>query len=415
MWRLQVPPPLRASTYGYALFCSETTPIFHFGQLTFPKPSPNPRIIMRRTEYLFHYQNASARKKESWGGEIFVNSSCASFEKPDGTIHNLVGPGRSQMHMLLYRPLYGTRDAPLRWFHRLASALVSAGFATLKNDSCVFMRHRKLNEGENGFVWNTKYTPTSIIMIHVGDVIFSGSATDFRMLQSCLSQFKHGAWEERTPAYSITFCGITVQLNESRCVELSQREFYSKIRPLARSGIISKGVLVISRRALQKKIKSFLGSRLWVAQTRFDISFLVCWSGSEVPDALSSTSELKLFLSVAAKLHSGITSLDYPLRFAPVDFKTSYGRFPQLFTFTDASFGTLRGRGSIEARISIWGVPVERDGIVHCVGNLVCRYERRIPRVRRSTAQSELIALSNAGELSLYLQIILSEILTWGV
>ena len=60
----------------------------------------------------------------------------------------------------------------------------------------------------------------------------------------------------------------------------------------------------------------------------------------------------------------------------------------------------------------LFGIPVSRDGTVQCLGHLISWYTRRIHRVCRSTANSECVALNSALDLTVYLQVILSELLT---
>ena len=66
--------------------------------------------------------------------------------------------------------------------------------------------------------------------------------------------------------------------------------------------------------------------------------------------------------------------------------------------------------GPIEASIIIVGVPVHRDGIAQCAGSMLKWHSRRLTRVCRSSAQSEALALSNCGELTLYCQIVVAEV-----
>ena len=87
-------------------------------------------------------------------------------------------------------------------------------------------------------------------------------------------------------------------------------------------------------------------------------------------------------------------------------------RFPQITTFADASYGTLRDSGSAEAACFVFGIPLKRDGTILCRGHLVSWYARRIARVCRSTANAECIALNGAVDVTVYLQVIIGELLT---
>ena len=86
--------------------------------------------------------------------------------------------------------------------------------------------------------------------------------------------------------------------------------------------------------------------------------------------------------------------------------------FPQIATFADASYGTLRDSGSAEAACFVFGIHLKRDGTILCRGHLASWYARRIARVCRSTANAECIALNGAVDVTVYLQVIIGELLT---
>ena len=86
--------------------------------------------------------------------------------------------------------------------------------------------------------------------------------------------------------------------------------------------------------------------------------------------------------------------------------------YPQITTFSDASYGTLRDSGSVESACVLFGIPLSRDGTVLCRGHLLTWYTRRIHRVCRSAANSECVALNSAVDLAIYLQVVIAELLT---
>ena len=48
-----------------------------------------------------------------------------------------------RMMFLVQRPVYGSRDAPLRWWLELSQSFRQGGYRQLRSDVCVFARHRK--------------------------------------------------------------------------------------------------------------------------------------------------------------------------------------------------------------------------------------------------------------------------------
>ena len=64
---------------------------------------------------------------------------------------------------------------------------------------------------------------------------------------------------------------------------------------------------------------------------------------------------------------------------------------PQLATFSDASFATLSGSGSVESACVVFGIPVSMDDTVLRYGLLISWYTRLIHRVCRPAANSECV------------------------
>ena len=86
------------------------------------------------------------------------------------------------------------------------------------------------------------------------------------------------------------------------------------------------------------------------------------------------------------------------------------GRRPQLITFCDAGYASLRESSSVESCVILYGVPYKRNGPIEWSGNAVTFYTRKISRVCRSSAHAEGVALANAADLTLYTQCVMSEI-----
>ena len=84
----------------------------------------------------------------------------------------------------------------------------------------------------------------------------------------------------------------------------------------------------------------------------------------------------------------------------------------QIFAFRGASFGSMRNSGSIESALVIVGRVMYRNGDLTCQGCYVDSFARRIARVRRSSLGAEAIALCNCADLSLWMRVLLLEMIT---
>ena len=349
-------------------------------------------------------------RNDEWEGELYLDNRFLCYESTNGSQSTISTPQPNTHGILLYRPLYGTRDAPMRWYCEISTCLIRHKFFPLNSDACIFTRFRQLQKGERGFTPSASRILTCMIMLHVDDIICVSVPSDFQDLIRCVSEFKHSPCEELSVGSGLTFCGIDLSVSAERSIHFSQEKYYSKIPILKKEDLISRDNFRFPIRQIQRKLKAYVGACLWATQTRFDLSFGIAELGSSLADALTSVSQMKIFVSKASRIHSRMTDQHVDLTF--VKFIDKVPRFPQFFSFPDASFGTLRAHGSIESNVLIMGVPISRDGIVECMGSIVSWHCRRIGRVCRSTAQAEGIALSNSTEITLFFQILATELFT---
>ena len=59
-------------------------------------------------------------------------------------------------------------------------------------------------------------TVTCVVIIHVGDLLYTGCLSDFKDLQVRMAEFKHGEWESLTTTSAITYFGIVISMTTDR-------------------------------------------------------------------------------------------------------------------------------------------------------------------------------------------------------
>ena len=69
---------------------------------------------------------------------------------------------------------------------------------------------------------------------------------------------------------------------------------------------------------LRRKLKSFIGSRLRVLQTRFDVAFATCKPFSDFAGAANSISALKLFLADSHRILRRVANQHLSLPYVPL-------------------------------------------------------------------------------------------------
>ena len=206
--------------------------------------------------------------------ELYLDSRAVAVENGNGTHRTLPTTEPNTNVLMLYRPLYGTRDSPMRWYAKLSPALIRRKFFPLRNDFCVFARFRPLVGTDRGHTSEAKKAIISLTIIQVGDVLFSGKPGKLDSLKTCLRSLIHAPWGHLSEECSLTFCGAQLLLPHRR-LELSQQEYYPKINPLAKSELTATNVLGVSPAVIQRRLRAFLGPCLWISQTRYDISYSI--------------------------------------------------------------------------------------------------------------------------------------------
>ena len=247
-----------------------------------------------------------------WREELFLDSHCLVVEDASGAHTVRAKRDTTRYGVRLLNPLYGTRDALMRWYCKLAGILTARSFFFLKADRCVFSRYRDLEKNEEGHTPGATRIITCIVVIHVDDIIFSGIHSDYTDLRRALSELKHGEWEELKVGEEIIFFGIVLGLKEGRVIDMTQQPYYSKIKPLVKTEFIEKNQLRILEREAHRRLNAFVGACLWLSQTRFDIGFSLSLLGSSIPPATKSIKELTFFLKTAGKLLGRINQQHVP-------------------------------------------------------------------------------------------------------
>ena len=355
----------------------------------------------------------------SWDGYIATNHLCTEYEG-DGIGKN----GERNVHvasrdtfdqkivwgLLLFRPLYGSRDAPMRWWISISTCLRRHHFQQLRSDCCVFGCFKDTTND----VWATgiKSAVQCLILLHVDDIIYVGDNACKEKFLTAIKEFEHGPVEYLGVNSEIVYCGISIRMNRERSVSLSQCAFYNKMVELQERDILKDGKFIIPELKRRKLLKSFVGGCLWLTQTRFDLSFSACKLASSLVGAVQCPLLMKTFVTDARRLMQRLQKGERFIWFHNFLKNLHSSRFPQLTTFADASYGTLRDSGSAESACFIFGIPLKRDGTILCRGHLISWYARRIARVCRSTANAECIALNGAVDVTVYLQVIIGELLT---
>ena len=305
---------------------------------------------------------------------------------------------------LLLRPLYGGRDAPMRWFLALSARLREHGFTQMKTD--VRMYSKRDSQGEL----------TGLLVAHAGDLLFCGTSTFRKEAIHAVKTFRTGELETVTPSTPIISTGLKIELDSSGTILLSQQMYADELPHMDVTEYIHLEKIVNSV-GLKSTFKQGIGALIWMHQTRPDIGFTITQMATQIAEACEGAEQaiqlarlhnkiVKFTKNHPRKIHySRFPTPDSQMAFRPADFLNW-----KLFVFTDAGFGALVKNHSVESHVVALGDVINRDGTIKCHGLLLDHRCAKIHRVCRPTLSAEAHAAVTAVDVALWFQVLLTEI-----
>jgi hypothetical protein len=326
------------------------------------------------------------------------------MEQPEG--HEQRGPNGERMVWRLKKSLYGLKQAPHNWFKVFDDALQKLGFTPLKSDRCVYI---KSIDGK-----------TLIVVLYVDDLMLLGNN---RAMMDEFKQSISAQFDMKDLGELKWILGMEVKQDKANgVIELSQAvniEQLLKKNNMMGGPIKSVPMSVHLEKGPPMKYdpvySSWVGSIIYLARgTRPDIAYVASFLARfcHCATALHYTAMMDLFRYLLGTMH-------YSLRYtrSRPDVKlTGYDR--QLMSSASKKFLAeklgliLEGfsdsdwAGDLEKRCSTsgYGFRLEENDA------LICWKSALQKSVATSTAQAELVALTEAAKEAIFLRRLLSEV-----
>ena len=161
---------------------------------------------------------------------------------------------------MLLRPLYGSRNVPLKWWLKISGALRSGGYRQIRSDPCTFAKHRSLRSGEPIPFADGRVALIALLIIHVDDIFTCGLAEGGTKFIQILSQFRYEDVHDLKKGTEMVFCGITSVRLPSGGVVSHQQEYAQQITPMSKGELFRDGKLIASEQMIRTDGKTVLGS-----------------------------------------------------------------------------------------------------------------------------------------------------------
>ena len=228
-----------------------------------------------------------------------------------------VAHGHGPYGFLIRRPLYGSRHAPLRWWVKLSSVVKKGRYVQMRGDVCTFVRRRR-GKDDPRLIDRSDWTLLSVVISHVDDLLFVGSAQELIIAKQVMGVFRHGDIAILSPTSAFTFCGMDISINSVGTVALGQCAYAESLTALDKNCLAQYGEFATNATARQKECKSFAGAALWPLQSRYDLSYLVSLFQTTLCDALANVGKMKVLINISHRIAKASQSNRIGLSFSHV-------------------------------------------------------------------------------------------------
>ena len=109
--------------------------------------------------------------------------------------------------------------------------------------------------------------------MRVGDSLFTGTEKALRRLTECVASMARSPVQFWVISEAITFCGVGIPLRPGESIEISQSSLYQILTGIRISHLVKNDKPVLPPAKSSRVLKSFVGRRIWLFQTRRAVLF----------------------------------------------------------------------------------------------------------------------------------------------
>ena len=183
----------------------------------------------------------------------------------------------------------------------------------------------------------TKLAVTAMILVHADDLVICGTDSEGELFKKFSDTFSHDEALTATEKNPIAYCGFRIR-RRRYSLGISHGRFRSAIKPIGVSAVLGSSAHLTTPLLLRKAIKGYLGSWIWMLQTRFDLAYGVTLIASSVEEVLAVRHLLVDFLKICASAYDILMRRDVTVWYHPCP---ASDVLPRLITFSDAWRNTL--------------------------------------------------------------------------
>ena len=305
--------------------------------------------------------------------------------------------------LLTLRPLYGTSDAPIRWFASISMQFKKCGWVQLECDPCVYR-------------YASDSTLHALAALHVDDILVAATKVGWTRFQLAIDGYRNSGIKMLVEAEDLQYLGLDIGIGGN--ILFLSRESYvaNKLYAVDEKSLFKRCGAMINEPERKTTCKKLIGSLLRVIQTRPELCRKISVLASDIVSSIVDPGEFIRWIRRGNKMVLQLKKEPYriyfrsPLPWVP-ETTSELASSIQIFAFCDASFGSMRNNGSIESAFIVVGRVKFRNGDLSCQGCYIDSCARKIHRVCRSSLGAEAVALGNCADLSVWIRVLLVEMI----
>ena len=282
-----------------------------------------------------------------------------SLQPPDTELKSLP---ISAYGRLLLRPLYGGRDAPMRWFQKLPQVMTDDGILESQSDVCIFTHSADRLLG-------------GLLLAHEGGLLFTEPKTPIALLTTALETFRNGDLEDLAVKVAIIFTGMLIEKQEGVATFLP-RQPYVQESPTKNIDRRIRGNKIADLADLRIAFRQGLGSLIWPRQTRPEVGFTIDQIAEDrnagLPPAVDAKEVCRKYSRIVKHMRNRHGGIRYTQCGSKLPGSAAIQELMSRSTtaFDDAGFGSIGDQFSAECNSSALCRALKRDGAAHFHGGL---------------------------------------------
>ena len=161
--------------------------------------------------------NAGGNGHSRWAGMVATSHRAVEFEDRKLQIAPAMQrvERNAQYGIKRYHPLYGSRDAPLRWFITISQILRKKGFIHFRTNCCIFGLYQKVTDQDiqKNATWianGQRERLICLVTLRVDDLLFTGTVYARDISHQCISSLSHIPVQLLTVEQNLPFIGVEI-------------------------------------------------------------------------------------------------------------------------------------------------------------------------------------------------------------